>query len=598
MKQVRCAWVVLVALIVIASGAMAHNGQQPSTHDTLAGIVERFKTIYTQEGLMKLTLEQVEAALSEGERIVLGTQHLRFTTKQPVRVFVVHDVQAKGDPYWLRGFQATEHKIKVGTDKEFDVWLREYPAGEVGLGVNSLSGRGKHYFVLIEPVNPGEALELSNIYPGAHTTGVFDAMAKPWADDEDMVVTNAPDALKGRMMLRGLTSREKEAQLLNVFRVTPYPASARPDHVILTWDGDPKRTQAIQWRTSGETSKGFVAYLKKSDLNQFQPKKPILIEAELERIESRTLVNDPVMHRHTARLRGLEPGTTYLYSVGDGSEEGWSELTEFTTAPDGIESFSFIYMGDAQNGLERWGSLVKKSFLDRPDAAFYIMAGDLVNRGAERDDWDSFFKNAHGIFNRRQVVPIPGNHEYQGGDCELYLKMFALPETGPLGERAYSFEYSNALFVCLDSNVPVETQNAWLEEQLAGSKAKWKFVTFHHPAYSSSPKRNNPDIKEQWGAIFDKYHVDLALQGHDHAYLRTYPMKAGQRVETAADGTIYIVSVSGTKFYEQGDFDYTEFGMTKVATYQAIDIQVSGDRLLYRSYDDKGNLRDEFEILK
>ena len=26
--------------------------------------------------------------------------------------------------------------------------------------------------------------------------------------------------------------------------------------------------------------------------------------------------------------------------------------------------------------------------------------------------------------------------------------------------------------------------------------------------------------------IFDKHHVDLVLQGHDHAYLRTYPLRA------------------------------------------------------------------------
>ena len=48
-------------------------------------------------------------------------------------------------------------------------------------------------------------------------------------------------------------------------------------------------------------------------------------------------------------------------------------------------------MGDAQNGLYRWGTLLKNAFRDRPDAAFYIMAGDLVNRGADRADWDRFF---------------------------------------------------------------------------------------------------------------------------------------------------------------------------------------------------------------
>jgi hypothetical protein len=92
--------------------------------------------------------------------------------------------------------------------------------------------------------------------------------------------------------------------------------------------------------------------------------------------------------------------------------------------------------------------------------------------------------------------------------------------------------------------------------------------------------------------------VDLALQGHDHAYLRTYPMKDQQRVGPPKDGTIYIVSVSGTKMYSQDPRDYTEFGMTNVSTYQVLDIQISGDRLVYRAYDLDGKLRDELVIEK
>ena len=226
------------------------------------------------------------------------------------------------------------------------------------------------------------------------------------------------------------------------------------------------------------------------------------------------------------------------------------------------------------------------------------MAGDLVNRGAERDDWDVYFENAAGVFENRQIIPALGNHEYQGGNAELYLDQFTLPDSSPVGERAYSIRYSNALFVVLDTNIDVRSQSEWLEEQLAGSDATWKFVVQHHPAFSSSPTRNNPHIREHWGPIFDKYHVDLVLQGHDHAYLRTYPMKGEERVDSAAEGTIYIVSVSGTKFYQQGEFDYTEFGMTNTSTFQVLDIHISGDRLVYRAYDLEGVLRDEFVIEK
>ena len=64
------------------------------------------------------------------------------------------------------------------------------------------------------------------------------------------------------------------------------------------------------------------------------------------------------------------------------------------------------------------------------------------------------------------------------------------------------------------------------------------------------------------------------------------------------EGTVYIISVSGTKMYKQDAHDYTEFGMSNVATYQVLDIQISGNRLVYRAYDIDGRLRDELVIEK
>jgi hypothetical protein len=320
-----------------------------------------------------------------------------------------------------------------------------------------------------------------------------------------------------------------------------------------------------------------------------------------EPIYTRFIVNDPVNRHHTVTITNLEPATTYMYTVGDGTARNWSPPAEFSTAPAGPAPFSFVYMGDAQNGLYKWGTLLKNAYRSRPDAAFYIMAGDLVHRGADRDDWDDLLYNAHGVYNRRPLVPAIGNHECQAGRPELYLRLFDLPKNGPRQiekKRAYSFEYSNALFVILDSNLDPLTQTEWLEQQLASTKATWKFVVYHHPAYSSAIDRDNPDIRKLWGAIFDKYHVDLALQGHDHSYLRTYPMHGEKRVGSPAQGTIYIVSVSGTKMYEQDKRDYTEFGMTNVSTYQVLDIQIVGNRLIYRAHDTDGKLRDTFIIEK
>jgi hypothetical protein len=229
------------------------------------------------------------------------------------------------------------------------------------------------------------------------------------------------------------------------------------------------------------------------------------------------------------------------------------------------------------------------------------MAGDLVNRGADRNDWDMFFAEAKGVFSHKPLIPALGNHEYsrRGKDDRLlYQDLFALPDASPVGEKAYTLRYGNVLLIVLDSDLPPGTQKEWLEQQLRETDATWKFAVYHHPSYSSKPNRNNPEIREIWGDIFDEYHVDLALQGHDHAYLRTYPMKGGKRTESPDDGTIYVVSVSGTKYYDQGDHDFTEAGFKNMSTYQVIDIYLNGDRLVFRAFDMEGKVRDEFAIDK
>lgn len=588
----------LIALaLVLAMPAWAHVGQHASIHDTVAGVLSRMRETLSEEEIKRFTTTDAYKFLTAEERQILGEDYLVFKVSVPVVVSVAKDTRLGSEPFWLeeRGFGKSGDTLKAA-DRDFEIWEKEFDAGEIGLGVNSLTGGGEHYFVGLRPQRSRDAkdLEVSDIYPGQHTLTVFEPGARPWADQED-TIQEVPKDLMGALLLRGVDDRRRTAQIVGVIRFTEWVSSPAPDHVVLTWSGDPKTTQTIQWRTSTQTAGGVVAYAKKGAA--FDPVTAAQLPAETQQIMQNTLINDPIVHWHTATITGLEPGTAYVYAVGD-SHGAWRATAEFTTVPEGPVPFNFIYMGDAQNGLDDWGNLIRKSIETKPDTAFYIMAGDLVNRGAERDDWDSLFHNAEGIWDRKQVVPVPGNHEYQGGNPEFYLQHFALPADSPLGELNYTLRYGNALFVMLDSNLAPQKQADWLEEQLKNTDATWKIVVYHHPAYSSGVKRDNPGVRKVWGAIFDQYHVDLALQGHDHAYLRTYPMKAEQRVGSAAEGTIYIVSVSGTKYYEQGQFDYTEFGMTNVSTYQVLDIRIDGNRLEYGAYDVKGEMRDTFVIEK
>jgi acid phosphatase type 7 len=602
MKEIRLLKMLgLLLLGLIASSLQAQAGEHPSVTNVVAGVIDRMLHTFNTNELNNITVQKVESFLTLKEREVLANEHVTFQVNVPVRVSVLHDVRLGDDPFWLRerGFAPTGVTAKEGS-AAYEAWQKDFEAGPIGLGVHSLSGGGNHYLVLLKPRNPGDKIEVTNLYPDFLRTVEFKGPVEPYVDQAD-ILKAVPPELEGQLLIRTYADSEEDAKLVNIFRWTPYVATKKPDQVVLTWSEDPRTTQTIQWRTSTRVRKGYVQFQKKSDCLQFKPRKPLRAKAVTTDLSTPLLLNDPLVCRHTALLRGLAPGTTYVYSVGDGSAEGWTELAEFTTAPEGARPFSFIYMGDAQNGLDRWGTLVHNAFRTRPDAAFYIMAGDIVNRGAERNDWDSLFHNAEGVYDRRPVVPAIGNHECQGDGPRLFLEQFALPHNGPRGvspERAYSFEYGNCLFIVLDSNLAPTTQTAWLEETLSKTKATWKFAVYHHPAYSSGGNSENPEVRSAWTPIFDKYHLDFALQGHDHAYLRTYPLKGGSRVASPKEGTTYIISVSGTKGYEQGKHDYTEFGMTHVPTYQALDIQISGNRLVYRAYDIDGKQRDELVIEK
>ena len=596
------AWLLAVLFAVLVPfPAPAHTEGHASIHDTVARIILRLKRELTADQLTELTVPQVEAFLTPDEREILGSEHVRFRVNVPVVLTIVRDGSLGDEPFWLgkRGFKPTGLKFKLAR-RDFDTWEKEFPAGEIGLGVHNLTGRGTHYLVLLKPQQTGSAITVTDIYPAHLRTTKFGAGVEPYVDQADKLPT-VPAELDGQLLVQTASDSEEDARLMSLFSKTQYPATNGVDQVVLTWSADPRTTQTIQWRTPTNIPKGTVRYQLKSAGAALDAKSARTKRATTEPLATPTLVNDPLINRHTVALRGLKPGTTYVYAVGDGSPNGWTEPTEFTTAPAGAAPFSFIYMGDAQNGLDRWGVLLHNAYRARPDAAFYLMTGDLVNRGAERWDWDSFFENSKGVFNRRPIVPVLGNHEYQGVEPRLYLAQFALPRNGPKTippERAYSFEYSNAKFIILDSNLDAAKQTAWLEKELANTKALWKFVSYHHPAYSSGGNRDNLDVRKLWTPIFDKYHVDLALQGHDHAYLRTYPMRDQKRVASAKDGTVYVISVSGTKHYDQAQHDYSEVGLTKVSTYQVLDIQITGNRLVYRAHDVDGQVRDEFVIEK
>ncbi|HEY6658598.1 MAG TPA: metallophosphoesterase [Nitrososphaeraceae archaeon] len=59
---------------------------------------------------------------------------------------------------------------------------------------------------------------------------------------------------------------------------------------------------------------------------------------------------------------------------------------------------------------------------------------------------------------------------------------------------------------------------------------EWIFVMFHKPMYSSISKQLEEYIlRDKYEEIFDRYNVDLVIQGHNHIYSRTLPLSVNKQ---------------------------------------------------------------------
>jgi hypothetical protein len=186
-------------------------------------------------------------------------------------------------------------------------------------------------------------------------------------------------------------------------------------------------------------------------------------------------------------------------------------------------------------------------------------------------------------------MPCPGNHEVEFDNgpqgFTSYLTRYTLPDNHVpgFGGRWYCFRVGSVLFVSLDADdvayqdagplvagpaalTPAAStghpaiapgtsfyirdysggaQTAWLERTLAAGRrdeaVDWIIVQMHQCACSSSATGNGSDlgIRQEWLPLFDRYQVDLVLNGHDHDYERSFPVRGadtdvGHEVATGA----------------------------------------------------------------
>ncbi|RKJ07840.1 hypothetical protein D7X33_50285, partial [Butyricicoccus sp. 1XD8-22] len=107
----------------------------------------------------------------------------------------------------------------------------------------------------------------------------------------------------------------------------------------------------------------------------------------------------------------------------------------------------------------------------------------------------------------------------------------------------------------------MEQQQQWIRDEVESSTKEWTIVMFHRPPYKSNPLTGQNATATTFSPLLEELGVDLVLNGHDHAYMRTHPMKDGIP-QPEGEGTIYVIGGSaGPKFYpvEKNDYVNVQF---------------------------------------
>ena len=332
---------------------------------------------------------------------------------------------------------------------------------------------------------------------------------------------------------------------------TPYP-----DHIMLSFCGDPRHEMAVTWRTDLSAEDGY-ALVTDSKGNT------VKIDAVCRVIES----DIDISKFNTAIIKNLEPGSVYKYTCGDSKNR--SEEFTFTTQEEECNSFKFIVISDQQIGdpwpkpdYTRVHDMLRYALRKDPDIRFILTAGDNCDDGQNELQWNGMFSGMSGIVESLPLMMTTGNHDNRGfkkylpepAEGKFYLDhtdffdeqfKYSYPLNGPEGFETenYSFDYGNIHFCIMGINEPALVGD-WAYDDLKKSDAEWKIGSYHFPIYPAIPEGQNDDGYPWLRKAIES--LDICFEGHEHTFARTYPIKGDAMYEKPSQGTVHYQCGTGS----------------------------------------------------
>lgn len=292
-------------------------------------------------------------------------------------------------------------------------------------------------------------------------------------------------------------------------------------------------------------------------------------------------------------------------TVGYGYLSGVNPSTKtFSSSENSLPSiksdslFQFAVIGDVGTGRRGQHSVARAMHQHWKSSPFSmsLMTGDNIYPNGEIEKVSQVFEQPYSALLEKGVkfYASLGNHDVRTNRGEDQI-------TYPgynMASRYYTFTQSlgesTIQFFAIDTNQAYlegeegerrwQAQLAWLQSELGSSSAPWKIVFGHHPVYSSGYHGSQDRLIRDLSPIFAQHGVQLYLNGHDHNYERTQPIKR----------TTYITTGHGAMNRRIGQSDWTalisnQLGFTTFSVHP--------DRIVAKAINTQNKVYDEGHIL-
>ena len=383
--------------------------------------------------------------------------------------------------------------------------------------------------------------------------------------------------------------------------------STEPRHVRVTWMENPTAQAVVSWSTTlpGATHKlHYDTQSRKGNVRQYAHNIANIHSGEYTQSNDDVAYGVKSLYYHHAFLNGLKPNTTYYFVVV--SDKSVSREFHFVTAPDDDRPIRVLFGGDSRIGgrdpylhEDRRNMNLRMAALAEAhaDVIAFCHGGDYYQRAELRymEPWMTDHELAMPKSGRIiPIIPARGNHDRAIG----FEEMFYWPDR----KHDYYFETrlsKDVALITLNTEISLAgDQRAWLDKALEEARPnhRWLFVQYHKPAYSSVRGwTDGEDRRHYWVPLFERYHVDLVCESHDHALKRTLPIRQGgphtHGIPYIGDGGLGVPQrkPDASRWYLQAP------GITNSVHHVHL-LEFEKDSLRGRAFGMEGELLDDFTL--